>query len=62
MSVKIFSSDAVRRGMQPDPNRPCEESGSSLGLGELAQLTVANDSEAPYDVVSYKKSYFSFIV
>ena len=42
--------DAVRRGMQPDPRRTLEEGGSSLGLGELAQLTVNNDAEAAYDV------------
>lgn len=41
---------AVRRGLQPDPRRPCEESDSVLGLGELAQLTVNNDAEAAYDV------------
>lgn len=41
--------------MQPDPRRPCEEGGSSLGLGELAQLTVNNDAEAAYDV-SWKKN------
>ncbi|XP_014206120.1 striatin-4 isoform X2 [Copidosoma floridanum] len=41
--------NAVHRGMQSDPRRPGEESGSSLGLGELAQLTVNNDAEAAYD-------------
>ena len=40
----------VRRGLQPDPRRPCEETDSVLGLGELAQLTVNNDAEAAYDV------------
>ncbi|XP_023248070.1 striatin-4-like [Copidosoma floridanum] len=42
--------NAVHRGMQSDPRRPGEESGSSLGLGELAQLTVNNDAEAAYDI------------
>lgn len=36
--------------MPPDSRHPGEESGSSLGLGELAQLTVNNDAEASYDV------------
>ena len=35
--------------MQPDSRRT-EEGGTSLGLGELAQLTVNNDVEAAYDV------------
>ncbi|XP_014234227.1 striatin [Trichogramma pretiosum] len=51
--VDLDSNDwnSVRRGMQPDSSRrPCEESGSSLGLGELAQLTVNNDAEAAYDM------------
>ncbi|XP_001601585.2 striatin-3 isoform X2 [Nasonia vitripennis] len=50
--------NAVRRGMQPDPRRPCEEGGSSLGLGELAQLTVNNDAEAAYDMAANNEEPF----
>ena len=38
------------RGLATDPRRPCEEGDSTLGLGELAQLTVNNDAEVAYDV------------
>ncbi|XP_058796884.1 striatin isoform X2 [Phymastichus coffea] len=53
---------AMRRGMQQDSRRPGEEGSSSLGLGELAQLTVNNDAEAAYDMTTnneepYRKSW-----
>jgi hypothetical protein len=36
--------------LDSDPRRPCDEGGSSLGLGELAQLTVSNDIESAFNV------------
>lgn len=46
-----FQQDA-RRALCPDE----EGLDSSLGLGELAQLTVNNDAEVAYDVSSNNTS------
>ena len=51
---------AVRRGLQQDPRRICEENDSVLGLGELAQLTVNNDAEAAYDVIFIIDAFLNF--
>ncbi|XP_070499649.1 striatin-3 [Chironomus tepperi] len=45
----------VMTGMGPGVND--EEVDSSLGLGELAELTVTNESESTYDVNNSKESY-----
>ncbi|XP_043285856.1 striatin-3 isoform X1 [Venturia canescens] len=40
------------------PRRSCEEGDSTLGLGELAQLTVNNDAEVAYDMAATTKETF----
>lgn len=45
----ILVGAPIRR-LSTAPRRSCEEGDSTLGLGELAQLTVNNDAEVAYDV------------
>ncbi|XP_015588818.1 striatin isoform X3 [Cephus cinctus] len=49
---------SMHRGLQSDLRRPCEETDSTLGLGELAQLTVNNDAEVAYDMAANTKETF----
>lgn len=57
VNQRINEGSIKRRGLTGLVPGGDEEIDSSLGLGELAELTVTNESESTYDVNNSKESY-----